>query len=305
MQLHIGIAGWSYKDWEGIVYPERMKRQHPVEYLAQYFDLIEINTSFYGHLKPQLVKLWCRMAAAVNPDFLFTAKLHKSFTHSPMAELESTSSATIRPTQEDEIEARRGYDALAEAGRLGALLVQFPVSFKNTNENREYLTLLLRNFCEYPLAVEVRHASWGDQGTLPYFTEKGVAFCNIDQPLIGRALAPAENVTAALSYIRLHGRRYDQWFEAERPHDRYDYLYTEEELSGWKERIERVTEKSQKTFVVANNHFEGKAAVNALQLKSMISGKRVKAPEILVHHYPVLEKMTEREPSLFNGKAES
>src|SRR5512146_898996 len=298
MDILIGTAGWAYKDWEGIVYPEQLKRKlHPVEFLAQYFDLIEINTSFYGHLKPELVKLWCRKAATVNPPFVFTAKLHKSFTHSPVAVLESTSAATIHCTPEDEAQAKAGYDALAAEGRLGALLVQFPVSFKNTNENRDYLDALLLKFNAYPLAVEVRHASWGNEGTLRYFAGKGVAFCNIDQPVIGRSLAPTEHVTAPMSYVRLHGRRYDQWFEAERPHDRYDYLYTEDELAGWKDRIERVAQKSDKTFVVANNHFEGKAAANGLQLKSMITGKRVKAPEVLVRRYPVLEKVVERDPA--------
>lgn len=301
MDIRIGIAGWAYKDWEGIVYPEQLKRkQHPVEYLAQYFDLIEINTSFYGHLKPELVKLWCRKAATVNPEFLFTAKLHKSFTHSPIAVLESTSAATIKSTPEDEVKAKEGYDALAAEGRLGALLVQFPFSFKNTNENRDYLDSLLLRFKAYPMAVEVRHSSWSNEGTLRYFAQKGVAFCNIDQPVIGRSLAPTEHVTAPMSYVRLHGRRYDQWFEAEHPHDRYDYLYAEEEIADWKGRIERVAQKSDKTFVIANNHFEGKAAVNALELKSMIRGKQVKAPQILVQHYPILEKVAEREPTLFS-----
>ena len=158
--IHVGTAGWAYKDWQGIVYPESLKRaRHPVEYLAQYFDLIEINTSFYGNLKPELAKLWCRKAAAVNPNFLFTAKIHQCFTHSPKMVLESTSAATIQFTPADVGEAKEGYDALLDEGRLGALLTQFPISFKNTNENRDYLDVLLSRFREYPLAVEVRHAS--------------------------------------------------------------------------------------------------------------------------------------------------
>jgi uncharacterized protein YecE (DUF72 family) len=299
--IRIGVAGWAYKDWQGIVYPESLKRaRHPVEFLAQYFDLIEINTSFYGNLKPEVAKLWCRKAAAVNPDFLFTAKIHQCFTHSPKMVLESTSAATIQFTSADVGEAKEGYDALVDEGRLGALLMQFPISFKNTNENRDHLDMLLSRFREYPLAVEVRHASWANEGTLRYFTEKGVAFCNIDQPMLGRAIAPSEHVTSKVAYVRLHGRNYDQWFEAEKPHDRYNYLYSEQELEPWKGRIEQVAKKAEVTFVVANNHFEGKAAVNALQLKSMITGHPVKAPEILVRHYPELEKIVEREPDLFS-----
>src|SRR5262249_43195722 len=82
MQILVGTAGFSYKDWEGIVYPPELKRnkQHPLEYLARFFDCCEINTSFYGHIEPQAGKKWCAMVAEVNPTFEFTAKLNKAFT---------------------------------------------------------------------------------------------------------------------------------------------------------------------------------------------------------------------------------
>jgi len=291
-RIQLGTAGWSYKDWEGVVYPDQLKKtKHPVEYLAQYLDLIEINTSFYGHIRPELGKLWCRKAASVNPGFLFTAKLNKAFTHSPLGVLQSTSASTIRPGGDDERLAKEGLDSIASEGRLGALLMQFPISFKNTGENRDYLESLLARFAEYPISVEVRHDSWNNEGILRYFAEKGVAFCNIDQPKLGKSIRPTEYVTAGIAYIRLHGRNYDQWFEHERREDRYNYLYTEKELAGWKEKVERVAAKAAVTFVVANNHFEGKAVVNALELKHMITQKPVQAPEILVRHYPELQKI--------------
>lgn len=292
----LGTAGWSYKDWEGIVYPAQLKRaQHPVEYMAQYFDVIEINTSFYGPLKPELATLWCHKAAAVNPGFLFTAKLYKGFTHSPLATLESTSAKTIRPAPDDEAKTKEGLDALAREGSLGALLIQFPISFKNTDENRDYLDLLLRQFIEYKPVVEVRHASWSSEDTLEYFTRRGIAFCNIDQPLLGKALRPSEHVTAPIAYVRLHGRNYEQWFEHEKPHDRYNYLYTEDELRRWKGRIESLRDRAETTFVIANNHFEGKAAVNALQLKSMLGAKPVPVPETLVRRYPQLRPIAAKD----------
>jgi uncharacterized protein YecE (DUF72 family) len=295
--IHIGTAGWSYKDWEGIVYPEQLKRKmHPVEYLAQYLDLIEINTSFYGHIRPELGTLWCRKARSVNSGFLFTAKLNQAFTHSPAAAIESTSAATIKPNVEAEKLAKEGLDSIAGEGALAALLIQFPVSFKNTNQNRDYLEWLLTRFKQYPLAVEVRHASWNNEGILRYFGEKGVAFVNLDQPRLGRSLSGTEHVTGAVAYIRLHGRNYDQWFEAERCEDRYNYLYTEKELAGWKTKVENVAQKAELTLVVANNHFQGKAAVNALQLKHMVTGRRVKAPPVLVQHYPAeLQAITEED----------
>jgi len=291
--VRIGTAGWSYKDWDGIFYPSGMQRrkQHPLEYLARFFDTTEINTSFYGPLRPELAKLWCRKVEAVNKNFLFTAKLYRAFTHSPMSLTEPTSAASIRPTDEDEIRTREGLDAIANEGRLGALLIQFPISFKNTSLNREYLARLLRQFIEYPRVVEVRHSSWNDAETLASFTQENVGFCNIDQPVIGRSLAPTEHVTGTVGYIRLHGRNYEQWFDSDNRNDRYNYLYSPQELSGWKEKIERVAKLAQKTYVITNNHFESKAGVNALELKAMISGKHVLAPPTLIQKYPELRRI--------------
>ncbi len=295
IDIRIGTAGWSYKDWDGIFYPPgmRLRKQHPLEYLARFFDTTEINTSFYGPLKPELAKLWCRKVEGVNKSFLFTAKLYRAFTHSPMSLMEPTSAASIRPTDEDEIRTREGLDAIANEGRLGALLIQFPVSFKNTSLNREYLARLLRQFIEYPRVVEVRHSSWNDADTLSSFTQNNVGFCNIDQPLIGRSLAPTQHVTGTIGYIRLHGRNYEQWFDSDNRNDRYNYLYNAQELSGWKEKIQSVAERAQTTYVITNNHFESKAGVNALELKAMISGRRVLAPPSLIEKYPALRRIAD------------
>jgi uncharacterized protein YecE (DUF72 family) len=297
-KIRVGTAGWSYKDWEGVFYPPGMshRKEHPLEYLARCFDVVEINTSFYGHIKPELAKLWVRKADAVNPQFVFTAKLHRSFTHSPAMVVGPTSAATIRPNDGDERLAREGLEALASQGKLGALLIQFPFSFKNTSLNREYLEALLRQFIEYPRVVEVRHSSWNNAETLASFEQKNVAFCNVDQPLIGRSLEPTEHVTSPVGYVRLHGRNYDQWFEGDNRDDRYNYLYSEDELSGWKDKIERIAHKAEVTYVVANNHFESRAGVNGLQLKHMLTGQRVKAPEPLLRHYPELKSIADPLP---------
>jgi uncharacterized protein YecE (DUF72 family) len=291
-EVRIGTAGWSYKDWEGIVYPHGIRKtEHPAAYLARFFDVIEINTSFYGHIRPELGKLWCRKVAAVNPGFLFTVKLHQSFTHSPNAVVEATSATTLAPNSEDERLAREGLGSIAGEGRLGALLMQFPVSFKNTNENRDYLEGLLARFGEYPRVVEVRHSSWNNEGILRYFAQQGVAFCNIDQPVLGQSLAPTAHATAPIGYVRLHGRNYDQWFDSPTGADRYNYLYSPAELAGWQKKIQNLAAKTEKVFVITNNHFEGKAAVNALQLKHALTGRPVAAPETLLHRYPELEKI--------------
>jgi uncharacterized protein YecE (DUF72 family) len=305
-QIRVGTAGWSYKDWDGILYPSEVTRKkiHPVEYMARFFDVIEINTSFYGHIRPELGRLWCRKAAAVNQNFVFTAKLHRSFTHSPLAVMEPTSAASIRPNDKDERLAREGLESLAAENMLGALLIQFPVSFKNTSLNREYLDELLRQFIEYPRVVEVRHESWNKPETLAQFLRHNVGFCNIDQPLLGRSLAPTEHVTSNLGYVRLHGRNYEHWFESgsdtDSRDDRYNYLYKPAELEKWKDKIEIIAKKALSTFVIANNHYQAKAPVNALELRHLLEGKRVRAPETLVKHYPELKPISETEDASGN-----
>lgn len=294
-RIRIGTAGWSYKDWEGVFYPPGMRHRkvHPLEYLAQFFDTTEINTSFYGPLKAEVVKLWCRRVASVNPHFLFTAKLYRAFTHSPQSVTEPTSAASIRPTDEDEMRTREGLDALAGEGKLGALLIQFPVSFKNTSLNREYLDRLVRQFIEYSCVVEVRDSTWDNPETIADFAHKNVGFCNIDQPVIGKALGPTEYVTAPIGYVRLHGRNYDDWYDSDNQNDRYNYLYSESELADWKTKIANVAARAQTTYVITNNHFESRAGVNALELKAMLSGKRVLAPPTLIQKYPELRRFAD------------
>lgn len=290
--IKIGVAGWAYKDWQAIVYPPSLKANARVEYLAQFFDLIEINTSFYGHIKPAVGKEWCRMAAGANPRFVFTAKLNRAFTHSPVSMVEPTSAKTIRPAASDERDAKAGYDAIAGENMLGALLAQFPISFKCTDENRAYVEQLVQLFRNYPLVLEIRHASWNEPEILTWLEGLQVGLCNIDQPLLGRAVRPSAHATSAIGYIRLHGRNYKQWFAETNVRDRYDYLYSTEELAKWKGRALEVAAKAEITYVVANNHNLGKAAVNALELISMIEARKVKAPPTLVSQYPELAQLT-------------
>lgn len=293
-RILVGTAGFSYKDWEGIVYPPGLKKlQHSIQFLAQYFDCCEINTSFYGHIQPKTGRQWCDLVSETNPNFEFTAKLFRSFTHAPGAVLQSTSAATLNPLPEDETKAKEGLDSIAGMNKLGALLIQFPISFKNTDENREYLQKLIGRFREYPLVVEVRHATWDNPEILAGFAAENVAFCNIDQPRLGRAVGATEHATAPIAYVRLHGRNYKDWFQSDNRDDRYNYLYTPQQLQPWKEKIERLGEKAEKTFAITNNHYKGKAAANALELKQMLTGKKVAAPRTLVEHYPELQDFAE------------
>jgi uncharacterized protein YecE (DUF72 family) len=296
MNIFFGTAGFSYKDWEGIVYPRDLKKQkvHPLEYLAQFIDCCEINTSFYGHIRPNVGKDWCRRTVAVNPNFHFTAKLFQGFTHVPRGS-KAPSPFKLAVTAEEEKLAREGLDSIAQEDRLGAVLVQFPVSFKNDDDTRDYLFSLIKKFNTYPLVVEIRHESWDDPDILARLAEEGVGFCNIDQPRLGKSLRETQHVTAPVGYVRLHGRNYKEWFQADNRNDRYNYLYKPEELEGWKDKVTHISRKTQKTYVVANNHYKGKALANALQLKRMVGGNKgkVKAPRTLVENYPELKDITE------------
>ena len=191
---------------------------------------------------------------------------------------------TVSP--EDEKQAREGLDSIANEGKLGAVLLQFPVSFKNEDDRRDYLFALIRRFNQYPLVLEIRHESWNDPEILARLAEQGVGFCNIDQPRLGKSLSGTQHVTSPVGYVRLHGRNFKEWFESESRNARYNYLYSQKELSGWVAKIKSVDQNSQKTYAITNNHPDGKAAVNALELKNMLTGRKVKAPDVLVKRYP-------------------
>ncbi len=194
---------------------------------------------------------------------------------------------------------RAGFDVLHKAGKLGAVLLQFPFAFHRDAETTAYLETLLKRLADYPLAVEVRHATWNDPEIFAMLREHNAAFCNIDQPVIGRSLEPSEEITSQTGYIRMHGRRYDTWFsdDPEVPqHERYNYLYSAEELSPWADRIRAVGEQTRRTFVITNNHYLGKAVVNALELISMLRATKVQVPDPLRLRYPELESIAANPP---------
>jgi uncharacterized protein YecE (DUF72 family) len=296
--VRVGPAGWSYADWTGYVYPSRRpKGFHQAAYLAEFFDTIEINTSFYQPLRPDHAAQWIDRIAA-NPSFVFTAKLWQRFTHDPTATTSLSAAA-------DEHAVRAGFDVLRAANRLAAVLLQFPFSFHRSKEAIAYLSAVLKRFSDYPLVVEVRHSSWNSPETLALLREHHAGFCNIDQPIIGRSLAPSAQATSPVGYVRLHGRRYDTWF-AEDPavpaHERYNYLYSSEELALWIARVQKVADQARDVFVITNNHFQGKSVVNALQLINALKGRKVKVPEPLRQHYPQLNVIADAppaEPTLF------
>ena len=317
--IRVGPAGWSYPDWAGFVYPSRRRKGfHEATYLAEFFDTVEINTSFYNPIRPEHAEQWIERVAA-NPRFVFTAKLWQRFTHETISQhavpTETNAAASAPsafrgspmalPTSEDERLVRAGFDVLGAAGKLGAVLLQFPFSFHRTNETVGHLSELLRRFADYPLVVEVRHSSWQTPETFALLAQCNAGFCNIDQPIIGKSIGPSAKTTSPIGYVRLHGRRYDTWFsdDTEIPsHERYNYLYSTEELRPWAERVLKVAERSREVYVITNNHYQGKGVVNALQLINLLKGSKVNVPEPLRERFPELEAIADRppqEPTLF------
>ncbi|HZE67906.1 MAG TPA: DUF72 domain-containing protein [Pyrinomonadaceae bacterium] len=279
-KIRIGPAGWSYKDWEAVVYPAKPGGKFdPLAYLAEFFETIEINSTFYGPPAASTTQAWVKRVAH-NPQFVFTAKLFQVFTH-------QRGKATIA----DDKAFREGIQPLVDASKLGALLLQFPWSFKNTDEDRMYFNRLLDQFKDYPLVVEVRHASWNTPQVLESLAERGVGICNIDQPLFSKSIKPAAISTSSVGYVRLHGRNYQNWFREDAPRDdRYNYLYSVDELDPWVDRIKDIARHTRETYVITNNHFRGKAVVNAIEIKAAIEERRVLAPAPLFSQYERLRE---------------
>ncbi len=279
----IGPAGWSYKDWRGVVYPAKKPRGFSeLTYLAEFFDTIEINVTFYRPIPASTAENWLKKIAA-HPHFRFSAKLWRGFTH------ERTAGAA------DEREFKDGFAPMLEQGKLGALLLQFPWSFRNTPENRDYLKRLCARFAEFPLVLEVRHGSWADPGVLDLLEELAVGLCNIDQPLFRKSIAPSALTTSPLGYVRLHGRNYDSWWREQKYYgERYDYLYSVAELASWIDRVKAIEHSAKDTYIVTNNHYIGKAVVNALEISSILKDEPLAMPPELVERYPELEPFAKK-----------
>jgi uncharacterized protein YecE (DUF72 family) len=291
--VRVGPAGWNYADWYGYFYPQKPDREFKeLEFLAGYFDTAEINSTFYRPASAAMGAAWVRKVDG-NPNFKFTAKLWNRFTHERS------------PFGLHEIgQFRQGIDPLARSGKLGAVLCQFPWSFKNDESGRSWLSGVLDAFRDYPLVVEVRHASWDSPPIYEALEKRNVGFAAIDQPVIGQSLAFKPIRTGSIGYVRMHGRNYQAWFPKKdqgkgKPSEsaRYDYLYNEKEIGEIVDRVKKVSEGSAETYVVQNNHPRGQAIANAAQIRSSLGEAIERLPDSMFLHYPFLKGIVKNPPA--------
>jgi uncharacterized protein YecE (DUF72 family) len=293
-RVRVGTSGWSYPTgegtWNGIFYPEKKRKGFDeLAFYAQHFDTVEVNSSFYRVPAVKTTTDWARRTPA---PFEFSLKLFQKFTHPEMF-LKATGKNPADVDRTDVDQFRAALDPLASAGKLGALLAQFPASFKNEPGSRDYLAWLLHAFREYSMAVELRHRSFSDDPveTMRLLGEFGAALVQIDEPKfktsIRQDLLP--NVKT-FYYLRLHGRNAAQWWKHDKSEDRYNYLYTASELEPFVEAAEEASREVKKAYVYANNHFSAKSVANAATIKDKL-GQELPGeyPEPFVQRYPDLK----------------
>ncbi len=263
-KIYIGTSGWSYPKgegtWRGYFYPTG--KINELEYYSQFFNTVEINSSFYRPPNPGYVINWVKR---VPEDFLFTVKLWQKFTHPKMYE-EATGEAAVI-SQEDVDQFKQSLEPLANSGKLGALLAQFPPSFKNDNHGRQILLAVCRIFGSYRLAVELRHRSWSDDASFAQLLRKNnVAWVHIDDPKFQSSVASVVPQTSDIAYFRFHGRNKEMWWQGDSG-TRYKYLYSEDEINELAQEVKAVSGKAQYTFALFNNHWQGYAPRNAVSMK--------------------------------------
>ncbi len=306
MSTRVGTSGWSYPGgrgtWNGVFYPAKGARARgfdELEFYARWFDAVEVNSTFYGQPRPEVTAKWARRTP---PGFEFAVKLYQKFTHPSMYRETAAEAApeadadwldqagTVRQGDVDEFKA--GIEPLADAGKLGPLLVQFPPSFTATPEAIDYLGWLLRTFTAYSLAVELRHRSWSDQArdTADLLDAYGAAWVLIDEPKFEFSIrqhwgphrplvepATAEATAAGLAYMRFHGRNAVEWWRHAAAEDRYNYLYTERELQPFSAAAQSAGATLKKAYLFFTIHFSAQGVANAVQLRRQL-GQPVPEP---------------------------
>jgi uncharacterized protein YecE (DUF72 family) len=294
-RILVGTSGWSYPSgagtWNGVFYPKKKAGFDDLKFYAEHFNTVEVNSSFYRVPAIDATRAWARRTPK---DFEFSLKLYQKFTHPDMF-LKATGEDPSNLDRTDVDGFRAAIDPLADAGKLGALLAQFPASFRNDANNRGYLAWLLDAFKDYQLAVELRHRSFSEDPTetMEILNAHGAALVQIDEPKFRDSIRQNRRPNVkTFYYMRLHGRNAAEWWAHEKSEDRYNYLYSDGELTPIVEDIEHASREVKKTYVYANNHFSAKSVANAATIKEKL-GQPLEGeyPETFVERYPDLKSL--------------
>lgn len=259
-KLLIGTSGYSYDDWVGVLYPEGTKKSEYLSMYSQEFNVAELNFSYYRMPEATISG---RMVQMTGSKFLFSIKAHKSLTHEMNnADLGLNVNSFIN-----------GIEPIIESGKLGCILLQFPFSFHYTKECRTYLDQLCNKLSQYSLCIEFRNQYWQKDSVYNELRSRNIGFVNVDEPEIEGLLKPSSIVTSDIGYVRFHGRNSANWWEGDNV-SRYDYLYSDKELTEWIPRILKMMEQTRMVLVVFNNHSKGQAVQNARRIKELIAEKQ-------------------------------
>lgn len=258
-KILIGTSGWSYEDWVGRFYPEGLPSNKFLAYYSRYFNTVEINFSYYSMPNRYVLSA---IAKNVPSDFIFTIKLHSSFTHQKDIE---------KPYSEVPIRERddflRAVEVLRDRGMLDTLLAQFPQSFYFSSRNLEYIVKLKSAFEGYNVAVEFRSDSWYNDVVYEIFKKEGIIWVSVDEPEI-KGLPPRDFViTSGIGYIRFHSRDAGKWYKGEKL--RYDYFYSTGELEEWVKKIKDKPE-FDRLYVFFNNCQRAQAVENAMMFRDLL-----------------------------------
>ena len=302
--LRIGTSGWNYPSgkgtWNGIFYPlpeDRERGFDELRFYSERFNAVEVNSTFYGQPRATATLGWVKRTPA---DFEFAVKLYQKFTHPNMAIRQAQANperrrgVSIDPgpvTQADVDEFQGGIDPLAASGKLGPLLIQFPASFQRSQEAIDYVGWLLKAFAGYALAVELRHRSWSDAShTAELLDDHRAAWVQIDEPKFPSSIRQdLKGPLAELYYLRLHGRNAKEWWDHAESEDRYNYLYSAEELQPIANKVRDVRAMVKKAYLFLNNHFSAQSVANAVTLKRMLDEPITgRMPPELVERFPDL-----------------
>ncbi len=282
--VQIGIGGWEHEVFDRCLYGRQDATPgEKLAHYAEFFDAAEVRPTFWDDSLTAADALAWIEAVKENRKFLFSVKLHASFTH--RREIRTQLTQRTRGILQE----------LFRAGRLGALLMQFPYAFTNTSGNRYHLEKLAEVYRGFPLFVELRHESWNVPGLLPFLSEASLCPVSLDLPRVRQYMPHTTFVIGDTAYLRLHGRNEKGWllnaYDA-----RYDYLYNSREIRELNRRLTTLSQRCNRVIVICNNTTSGKAVATAFQLQAALSGAMVRIPAPTLQAFPHLESIAEPAP---------